>query len=295
MSRDEVEQPGRASAAWAGIRPRTTASRQPPGDGENPAPRHVGSRGHPPPSASVSSRGKERMNGPGDAIAPADRCARASSLAEQIDGSLPAAPRRGAAMPAGVVGAPARGRRRPPDVHHLLTFGCQAGDHGGNPPPRRKGARGHPSAHLSSGGKGRAHPPSAAQADRSPAITPPTERICNRGLSIRLAGRMIRPLVRASRGRVRPPAARPFVSAVEQQRQPEVYHLLTFGCQAGDHGGNPPPRGKGARGHPSAHLSSGGKGRAHPPPPHKPTAAPRSPRRPNASVTGGFPSDGRAG
>jgi hypothetical protein len=132
-------------------------------------------------------------------------------------------------------GGPTGGRQPYP----LLTFACQAHDHRGNPLPRPKGPRGHrpPSPRLSSNGEER--------------INGERDDPTLRAAAPRRFSRQPRPC-QAIGGKA---------SSGHGWGERRLYHLLTSSCQAHDHGGNPPPRPKGLRGHPppSRRLSSEGE------------------------------------
>jgi hypothetical protein len=117
-----------------------TPSCQAQDHGGNPPPRPERPRGHPPPSRSLPSEGKEKVNGRRD------------------DPTLrPAAPRFFCSFPRGRGQWPSGGGRGERWLCHSLTSSRQAQDHGGNPPPRSERPPGHPppSRSLSSEGKGK--------------------------------------------------------------------------------------------------------------------------------------------
>jgi hypothetical protein len=257
-----------------------TPSCQAQDHGGNPPPRPERPRGHPPPSRSLPSEGKEKVNGRRD------------------DPTLrPAAPRFFCSFPRGRGQWPSGGGRGERRFYHSLTSFWQAHAHGGNSPPRPERPPGHPppSRSLSNGGeekvngrrddptlrpaaprlscsfpRGRGQWPSGGgrgerwlchsltssrqaqdhggnpppRSERPPGHPPPSRSLSSEGKG-KISGRRDDPTLR-------PDAPRRYSRASRHcQRQGHschgwrgrwLYYSLTSSRQAHDHGGDPPPR-----------------------------------------------------
>jgi hypothetical protein len=206
--------------------------------GGNPPPRREGRRGHLPPSAALSSKGKERVTDP--------RLRRRDRAPVACSPRVPPPAREPSLLPLATRQPPAGDQRyQRYQIYCSLTFRCEAHDHRGNPPPRREGRRGHlpPSAALSSKGKERVTDLRLRRPD-------PTALACSPRLLSSPHELSLVPL--APRSAPAPDCPR---------RQFPLHQLLTFRRDAHDHGGNPPPRREGRRGHlpSSPALSSKGE------------------------------------
>jgi hypothetical protein len=287
--------------------------------GGSPPPRRMGARRHPPPSVILSTGGKQRVDHP--SLRPANQATVAGSRLQRRDPApvarsprVPFAAHQPRRLPLAAPQPDGAGRW-PHPLQHFLTFGRHAQGHGGTPPPRRKGARGHPppSVILSRGGKQRVNHPSLRPANqatvadsrlqrrdpapvaRSPRVPFAAHQPCRLPLAAPQpdgAGRWPHPLQHSltfwwqAQGHAGNPPPRRMgvrghpppsvILSIEgkekvnnpggpdcRRRQMPIYYLLTLGCNVHDHGGSPPPRRKGAQGHPPppAGLPRGNKGK----------------------------------
>jgi hypothetical protein len=189
----------------------------------NPPPRHEGSRRHLSPSASLRSRGKERVNGPTHCsdrpevrlraapICPSHQWLRVNRIPPGLtreptrDGRVEPTPvrfrtrtaRRPSASGWGRAGRIGTASRRPAvpgrrgarhwhEIHTSLTTCPDVGAHGGNPPPRHEGASRPlpPSAGLSSQGKENVNGLICPRADRRSRSPQSSDRINNIALAV---------------------------------------------------------------------------------------------------------------